>query len=251
MNNFAEHSDQMQINQIGNILSPFKSKFAVPRQSGLIKEIHSKIQLKRNYQPEISLQGLERFSHVWLLWSFHLNDNNSFKAKVTPPRFEGNKVGVFSTRSPHRPNPIGMSVVELVEVGKDHIWVKGADLVDQTPIIDIKPYLPQYDSIPEAKKGWLELVKDSIEEVCVSDDCREKFNEVFENLTAKRDFASSEALINFLSSLIKEDPRPQQHRKGINPKEDFVLDIYNFELFFSIKDKLAQIKDFNLKPINS
>lgn len=247
METLAEQTEPVQVNQIGHINSPFKSKFAVPRQSGLIKEIHSKIELKKNFQPEISLQGLERFSHVWLLWSFHLNDNNNFKAKVKPPRLEGNKVGVFSTRSPHRPSPIGMSVVELVEVTEDSIWVKGADLVHNTPIIDIKPYLPEYDSIPEANKGWLELVKDSIEEVSIEDNCKAKLQESFKNITSTKDFSAPDQLISFLSSLIKEDPRPQQQRQG--SKEDFILDIYNFELFFTIKDKIAKMNDFKMKEI--
>lgn len=232
------------VKSIGSIESPFKSKFAVPRQGGLIKEIHSKIKIKKSYQPELSLQGLERFSHVWLLWTFHLNDNKSFKAKVTPPRFEGNKTGVFATRSPHRPNPIGMSVVEVVEVQKEFIWVKGADLVNATPIIDVKPYLPQYDSIPEAKKGWLELVNESIDEVNLSQDFSEKLELYFKNISAHKDFKSSAELCCFLEKLVKEDPRPVQQRD--NQKTDFVLDIYNMDIFFQIKDRIANITDFKI-----
>lgn len=245
MSNFAEESEVLEVKPIGKIWSPFKTKFAVPRQSGLIKEIHSRIDLKNKFQPEISLRGLENFSHVWILWQFHLNDNQNFKAKVTPPRFEGNKVGVFSTRSPHRPNPIGMSVVELIEVGEDHIWVKGADLVKNTPIIDVKPYLPQYDSIPEASKGWLELVQDSIDEVTTTADCRAKMNDLYSKINSQKDFKSSDELIQFLSSLIQEDPRPQQQRSG-DVKEKFVLEIYNFELFFTIKDRTAEIYDIDI-----
>ena len=240
---------EVQCKPIGKIKSPFKTKFAVPRQSGLIKEIHSKICLKKNFQPEISLQGLKGFSHVWILWSFHLNQSDSFKAKVKPPRFEGEKQGVFATRSPHRPNPIAMSVVELVDVGDDHIWVKGADLVDKTPILDIKPYIPEYDSIPGAKQGWLELVAESIDEVNVCLECRDKFEAYFEKIDAKKDFLNSSELVDFLSRLIKEDPRPHQSRvERPGAKEDFVLDIYNFELFFHIKNRMAEIRDFKLKP---
>ena len=234
---------------IGKIKSPFKNKFAVPRQAGLIKEIHSKITFNKSYQPSLSLQGLEGFSHVWILWGFHLNNSDNFKAKVSPPRFEGKKQGVFATRSPHRPNPIAMSVVELVDIGPDHIWVKGADLVDKTPILDIKPYIPEYDSIPDARSGWLELVRESIDEVNISMNCKTKFDDYFERIDAQKDFINSDQLIGFLSNLIKEDPRPMQSRDSSkkNVKEDFVLDIYNFELFFHIKDRMAEIRDFKLK----
>ena len=239
---------EFQYRAIGKIQSPFKSKFAVPRQSGLIKEIHSKIQFKKSFQPEISLQGLQGFSHVWLLWSFHLNQSEQFKAKVSPPRLAGKKQGVFATRSPHRPNPIAMSVVELVDVGSDHIWVKGADLVDKTPILDIKPYIPEYDSIPGAQQGWLELVQDSIDHVEIDAACAEKFRQSFALIDAQRDFLTSSDLLDFLSRLIQQDPRPQQTRKNAKAnKEDFVLDIYNFELFFHIKNRQAEIRDFKIK----
>lgn len=139
---------------IGFLESCFRDKFGTPRQPGLVKEAWARLRLRPDLQPEESLQGLEGFSHVWLIWVFHQNKSARFHAKVHPPRLGGETQGVFATRSPHRPNPLGLSLVELVRVEKDGIVVAGADLVDGTPILDIKPYLPAIEARPEAKTGW-------------------------------------------------------------------------------------------------
>ncbi len=139
---------------IGFLESCFRDKFGTPRQPGLVKNAWAKLRLRADLQPEESLQGLEGFSHVWLIWVFHQNKSARFHAKVHPPRLGGQTQGVFATRSPHRPNPIGLSLVELVRVEKDGIVVAGVDLVDGTPILDIKPYLPAVEALPQAKTGW-------------------------------------------------------------------------------------------------
>jgi tRNA-Thr(GGU) m(6)t(6)A37 methyltransferase TsaA len=149
---------------IGFIESCFKDKFGTPRQPGLVKSAWAKLKIRADLQPEEALQGLEGFSHVWLVWVFHQNKVARYHAKVHPPRMGGKSIGLFATRTPHRPNPIGLSLVELIKVEKDGIIVSGADLVDGTPILDIKPYLPEIESIPNAKTGWTsEVVKDPIQ----------------------------------------------------------------------------------------
>ncbi|WP_413576794.1 tRNA (N6-threonylcarbamoyladenosine(37)-N6)-methyltransferase TrmO [Bdellovibrio sp. HCB290] len=149
---------------IGFIESCFKDKFGTPRQPGLVKSAWAKLKIRADLQPEEALQGLEGFSHVWLVWVFHQNKVARYHAKVHPPRMGGKSIGLFATRTPHRPNPIGLSLVELVKVEKDGIIVSGADLVDGTPILDIKPYLPEIESIPNAKTGWTsEVSKDPIQ----------------------------------------------------------------------------------------
>lgn len=148
---------------IGYLESCFKDKFGTPRQPGLVKKAWARLKIRADIQPEEALQGLEGFSHVWLIWVFHQNKVARYHAKVHPPRLGGKSMGVFATRSPHRPNAIGLSLVELVRVEKDGIIVAGADLVDGTPILDIKPYLPEVESIPEARTGWpAEVAKDPI-----------------------------------------------------------------------------------------
>ncbi len=147
-------------NPIGFVQSPFKDKFGVPRQPGLASE--AKGILKFNSDPDIktALKQISEFSHIWIVFVFHDHGGNKWKPSIRPPRLGGNvKVGVLSSRSPHRPNPIGISAVELTQVdleaqGGPELHVNGLDLIDETPILDIKPYIPYADSIPEANAGW-------------------------------------------------------------------------------------------------
>ncbi len=143
---------------IAFIETPFKEKFGVPRQSLLIEEAWGKIAFPKNDFYMEAFRGIEDFSHLWLLFSFHRAIDEGVKALVRPPRFSGSeKWGVYATRSPHRPNLLGLSVVKFrrLEVTKDKVilWVDGVDLVSGTPILDIKPYLTYADSIPEASSG--------------------------------------------------------------------------------------------------
>jgi len=142
------------LSAIGFIKTCFPDKFGVPRQSGLVKQTVSELEILPQWQPEFALEGLDGYSHVWLMFIFHLNSNNRYHPKVHPPRLGGQSTGVFATRSPHRPNPIGLSLCEMIKIEKNKIYLSGVDLVDGTPIIDIKPYLPQFESHPEARGGW-------------------------------------------------------------------------------------------------
>ena len=147
------------INPIGFVESCFIDKFGTPRQPGLVTSSKAFLKINPEFQPQDSLQGLDQFSHLWVVFYFHKNSSNSrFHAKVHPPRLEGEKRGVFSTRSPHRPNPIGLSLVEIESIEKDGIWVRGIDIIDGTPILDIKPYLPYAESIKEAKGAWAQEI---------------------------------------------------------------------------------------------
>jgi tRNA-Thr(GGU) m(6)t(6)A37 methyltransferase TsaA len=144
----------MHLTAIGTIESCFKDKFGTPRQPGLAPEAIAQLRLRPDLQPEICLQGLEGFSHVWLIFWFHLNKVSQYHAKVHPPRLEGKSVGLFATRTPHRPNPIGLSLVKLEKIENSILYFSGIDLVDGTPILDIKPYLPEVEAIPTQKTGW-------------------------------------------------------------------------------------------------
>lgn len=144
------------IKPIGYLESSYRDKFGTPRQPGLSPHAWSRLKIRADLQPEQALQGLEKFSHIWLVFVFHQNKVARYHAKVHPPRLGGESMGVFATRSPHRPNPIGLSLVELVRIEGDSLILAGADLVDGTPILDIKPYLPEVESKPEARTGWLD-----------------------------------------------------------------------------------------------
>ena len=149
-----------ELKVIAKIHSDFSGKFGIPRQSGLVEELESAVVFEPEYRREDALRGIEDFSHLWLIWGFHMAVRESWSPTVRPPRLGGNtRMGVFATRSPFRPNPIGLSSVKLL--GVEHhpeygriLRVAGADLMDGTPIFDIKPYLPYADSHPEATGGF-------------------------------------------------------------------------------------------------
>ena len=147
------------VEPIATIHTPYKEKFATPRQPGLAPTVRAKVELAPGFSSPEAVRGLEGFSHLWLIFLFHQSYQQGWKPTVRPPRLGGNqRVGVFACRSPFRPNPIGLSAVKLLtihcEQGKVVLEVQGADLIDGTPILDIKPYLPYTDGIPEATGGF-------------------------------------------------------------------------------------------------
>lgn len=140
----------VNLTPIGHIKSMFHSKNGTPRQSGLIKSARASLTINKAVfnNPEHSLEDVSSFSHVWLIWLFHANGvTASVKAKVAPPRLKGRRVGVFSTRSPHRPCPIGLTLAKVERVEGATVTLSGIDLIDGTPVLDLKPYIPQYDSV--------------------------------------------------------------------------------------------------------
>ena len=143
---------------IGVVESPFKEKFGTPRQPGLVAESRGTIVLRDDLNPD-AFDGLAEFSHVWIVFVFHENQSvregrKTVKTKVHPPRLEGKAVGVFATRSPHRPNPIGLSLVKIERIEGRRIYIKGLDLIDGTPVLDLKPYLPTIEALSDAHEGW-------------------------------------------------------------------------------------------------
>ena len=145
----------MNLTQIATYRGPVQAKFGTPRQSGLAPAVTGRVEFLGSYGVQEALKGLEGFSRIWLIWGFSLNGKQEWNPTVRPPRLGGNaKLGVWATRSPYRPNPIGLSCVEVESIGNNHIVVRGADLVDGTPIFDIKPYIPYADSFPDAAPGF-------------------------------------------------------------------------------------------------
>lgn len=147
------------MNVIAHIVSPYRDKFGVPRQAGLAGG-EARVVFEPDYRVAEAVRGLEDFDYVWLIWQFHLAQRQGWSPTVRPPRLGGNRrVGVFATRSPFRPNAIGLSSVRLLRVANEPgygpvLYVEGADLVDGTPILDVKPYIPYADSHPEARAGF-------------------------------------------------------------------------------------------------
>ena len=144
----------MEIKPIAVYRGPFGSKFGIPRQSSLA-QVEGRIVFEEPYRVKEALRGLEGFGRIWLIWGFSANKTAQWQPTVRPPRLGGNTaMGVWATRSPYRPNPLGLSCVELVDLDGMDLLVRGADLMDGTPIYDIKPYLPYADAYPEAKAGF-------------------------------------------------------------------------------------------------
>lgn len=184
---------------IAKIYTEFDEKFGIPRQSGLVEETVGKIVFEPEYRNPEALRGIDGYSHLWLIWQFSKAIREEWSPTVRPPRLGGNKrMGVFATRSPYRPNPIGLSSVKLIEVRQTKtegtvLIVGGADLLSGTPIYDIKPYLAFTDSHPEAKGGFADGVKEYEIEV-----------EISENAKANLGSGEEKKLI----SLLRQDPRP-------------------------------------------
>uniref|UniRef100_A0A6B2LB12 TsaA-like domain-containing protein n=1 Tax=Arcella intermedia TaxID=1963864 RepID=A0A6B2LB12_9EUKA len=150
----GEGVGQIGVRPIGMLRSCFNQRNGTPRNSGCVPSARGVLKLRKDV-PYTSLEGLEGFSHVWLIGWFHENTNASkegkIKAKISPPRLGGAKVGLFSTRTPHRPNPISLTVVKLDKIEKNCVYLSGVDMIDDTPILDIKPYIPSYDSLSSAQ----------------------------------------------------------------------------------------------------
>lgn len=155
-----EKINSVHISVIARIHNSFTSKFGIPRQSGLIKEVESKIVFEPEFRNPDAVRGLDKYSHLWLIWQFSEAADSQWTPTVRPPKLGGNtRMGVFATRSPYRPNSLGLSSVTLKRIDIDAkdgpaLYVSGADLLDGTPIFDIKPYLPYTDSHPEALGGF-------------------------------------------------------------------------------------------------
>jgi len=207
---------------IGYLESCYRDKFGTPRQSGLVKSSWARLRIRSDLQPEQALEGIEGFSHLWLVWVFHQNKTARYHAKVHPPRLEGKTMGVFATRSPHRPNPIGLSLVELIAVEGDSIVVAGADIVDGTPILDIKPYLPDYESKPQARAGWLEQLDPQRIQVRWTDQAQSQLLE----WQGRR---PQMQLREMIEETLKLDPRPVVYR-GFEGGESPYRDLHAFRL---------------------
>lgn len=222
----------MEIKPIAHIYTDFKGKFGIPRQSGLVGSLTGRIVFLPEYRDPDALRGLEQYSHIWLLWEFSEIKRSGWTPTVRPPRLGGNtRMGVLSTRSPYRPNPIGLSVVRLegTEQTADGIAliVSGADILDGTPIFDIKPYLPYVDSIPDASNGFALSTAEGVLRV-----------EIPERLLRSIPEEKREGLRDVLA----QDPRPQyQH----SPERVYTMSFGGKEVSFTVDNGRLTVTDIS------
>ena len=223
--------EQIPMKVIANIHSDFPTKFGIPRQSGLVEELTAQIVFSPEYRVPEAVRGLEEFSHIWLVWQFSGAVREDWSPTVRPPRLGGNtRMGVFSTRSPFRPNAIGLSCVRLLKVEPNTpegpvLTVAGADLMDGTPILDIKPYIPYADCKPEATGGFTDRAGDFLLHV-------EFPPALLERVPENR----REALIGVLS----HDPRPSYQR---NPERIYGMEFAGVNVRFRVAEDIVTVLD--------
>lgn len=223
--------EQTMMQIIGHIHTDFPTKFGLPRQSGLVEELVGCIVLEPEFRRAEAFRGIEEFSHLWLLWQFSLSQKETWSATVKPPRLGGKKrMGVFATRSPYRPNPIGLSCVKLLHVDYESenaplLYVAGVDMVDGTPIYDIKPYLAYADAHAEAKGGFADTV--------FSHELQVEFPEA---LRKKLPLEKQKAAIAFL----KQDPRPPYHNHA---KQVYKIAFDRWDIHFTVEGQVAHVCD--------
>lgn len=216
---------------IARIHTDFSSKFGIPRQSGLVKGLKGDVVFEKKYRSPEAVRGLEEFSHIWLLWQFSETMRSEWSPTVRPPKLGGNtRVGVFATRSPFRPNPIGLSSVRLEGIEQSAelgpvLHVTGADMVDGTPIYDIKPYLPYTDSHSEAAGGFTDCL--DVEELAV---------DIPEELLAKVPMEKREALRQILA----QDPRPSYQD---SPERVYGFGFAGYEIRFQVQDGRLTVRE--------
>ena len=221
--------DQLTMHIIANIHSDFPTKFGIPRQSGLVEELTAQIVFTPDYRVPEAVRGLEEFSHIWLIWQFSGAVRDSWSPTVRPPRLGGNtRMGVFATRSPFRPNEIGLSCVRLLKVEPNTpqgpvLTVAGADLMDGTPILDIKPYIPYADCQPDATGGFTDHAGDFLLEV-------EFPPELLELVPQDRREA--------LKGVLSHDPRPSYQR---NPERIYGMEFAGVNVRFRVAEEVLTV----------
>ena len=224
----------MEIRPIAYIRTAFSEKFGIPRQSGLAKSLIGEIVFEKEFQNPDALRGLDGFSHLWLIWEFSANRRaeGEWQPTVRPPRLGGNEhMGVFATRSPFRPNPLGLSCVRILEIDTSTpqgpvIRVSGADLMDGTPIYDIKPYIRYADARPEAVCGYVDILEERKLKVVLPSDLAAKIED--------------KSIIPGLLETLRLDPRPSYHN---DPNREYGMSFVDYNIRFIVSGDCLNVID--------
>ncbi len=216
------------ISAVGHIQSPYKQKFAIPRQPRLVPQAKAKLIFTAEFNREEFVRGIEEFSHIWLLFRFHETADKGYSAMVRPPRLGGNeRKGVFATRATFRPNAIGMSAVKLEGVeyksGQLSLLLAGIDLLDGTPIVDIKPYLPYSDAMHDASAGFADTRPETQMSVAFSP-------EAIDFIAKQTHYPELE---DFIANVLKQDPRPA-YKKQKQGEQSYGMTLYNYNIRWQV-----------------
>jgi tRNA-Thr(GGU) m(6)t(6)A37 methyltransferase TsaA len=234
---------ELVLKPIAIVESCYRDRFAVPRQPLLVEDAWAFLRFNSQLQPEISLQGLEGYSHLWVIFGFHLNNVSRFHAKVHPPRLGGESMGLFATRTPHRPNPLGLSLVAIKNFTAEGIEITGADLADGTPVYDVKPYLPEVEALPHARGGWSSMAE------------KPKIPVRFENPDLEAKMLEwgirieQPNIIRLVVQTLEQDPRPQVYKdSGKGYKDAHAFRLFNGDIHFRMTNEQFVIFDLKFIP---
>lgn len=224
----------MEMKPIARFHSPFNSKFGIPKQAGLVDELEGQIVFEPEFRNPDALRGMEGFDYLWLIWEFSANKHKANSPVVRPPVLGGNeKVGVFATRSPFRPNNIGLSSVRISQIEWETnkgpiIHVKGADLMDGTPIYDIKPYVVYADSHPDARSGFVDERRWERLKVCIPEEVMDRLQK--QGLDSEK--------IEVLRKVLELDPRPHYQK---NPDKVYGMPYEGQDIHFRVREHILEV----------
>lgn len=226
----------IELNTLGVIKSPYKQKFAIPRQPRLVPDVTAELVFHPEFSREEFVRGIEDFTHLWLLFVFHETADKGWSPLVRPPRLGGNaKKGVFATRATFRPNPIGMSAVELKDVvyknGQLKLILGGVDLLDGTPIVDIKPYLPYSDAIVDASAGFADVRPETDMQVAFNPQAEKQIEALTPHYPA---------LASLIKAVLLQDPRPA-YKKQRESTQSYGMTLYDLNIKWQVQDGVNQV----------
>ena len=227
----------LSFDPIGLVRSPYTDRFGIPRQSGLVTAGEARLEMLPAYAREEAFAGLDGFSHLWLIFVFHTCVGAGWRPKVRPPRLGGQRrVGVFASRAPYRPNPIGLSAVEYLGLERDArglaLRLRGADLLDGTPVLDIKPYVPYADALPQAKGGFAHAAPGSGWTIVFTAEARAQIDAL------DPDGLRQVALL--IEQMLRQDPRPG-YMDRYPERDAFVMRLYDLEVHWTLRDGAAWV----------
>ncbi|QFI39073.1 tRNA (N6-threonylcarbamoyladenosine(37)-N6)-methyltransferase TrmO [Moritella marina ATCC 15381] len=227
---------KLELNTVGIIHTPYKEKFAVPRQPGLVSAAKAQLILSPPYDEADALRGIEQFSHVWLIFAFHETMDKGWNPTVRPPRLGGNeRLGVFATRSTFRPNPLGLSVAKLdgisIKNNQCILNLSGIDLVDGTPILDIKPYVPYADRLTDAQAGYANDAPIADMQVLFTDEAVTQIGAQHKKHPELRDF---------IAQVLAQDPRPA-YKKNKTIRQEYGVKLYDFNVRWVVESDVTTV----------
>ncbi len=223
--------NELTLKPIGVFRSNFKNPYDLPRQPDEATTI-SCIELLPQQNFEQALDSLEQFDRIWVIYQFHHNSN--WKPMTLPPRGTDKKIGVFATRSPYRPNPLGLSCLRLIKIEGLRVWVEGADLMDETPILDLKPYVPQHDAFPDASMGWLENIDQARWRISLAEKAESQLRWLREN--------GEDKIETFLRRQLEYDPINSSKKRVQGNGDHFTLSYRTWRVSFSLDEEKKEIQ---------